>query len=66
MSALLFLVATLLSGHAKLVDYDQPTGDLERGDILVERGAPSTAACDHRGAITVTVGGVRYCVGGDY
>jgi len=62
MSALLFLVATLLGGHAHVVAYDEPTGDLVPGDIVIEHHLPNRSVCDDRGGRYV----LGFCVGEDF
>ena len=61
MSALLILILSLLGGRAHVVGHDAPTGDLRRGDVLVELNTP-VAECHDRGGIPL--GAV--CVGEDF
>ena len=66
MTHLLYLISVLLSGHAQVVEFDQPTGDLHHGDILVEYSVPSMSICDDRGGISMHIDGVLWCIGEDF
>lgn len=61
MSALIALAVAVLSGHAHIVDHDAPTGDLHRGDIVIELDTPA-AECLHRGGIPY----LTMCIGEDF
>jgi hypothetical protein len=66
MTHFLYLIGVLLSGHAHIVSYDQPTGDLQHGDVVVEVGVPTIDVCNHRGGIPMTIDGTIWCVGEDF
>ena len=53
MSALIGLIAALLSPQAHTVAYDEPTGPLQHGDVLIEYHVPTRAICDDRGGVYV-------------
>ena len=62
MSALIGLIAALLSPQAHTVANGEPTGPLSAGDILVEHHVPSRAICDDRGGVFV----FGWCYGEDF
>jgi hypothetical protein len=52
-SALIGLIAALLSPQAHVVANGEPTGPLSHGDILTEHHVPTRAICDDRGGTFV-------------
>ena len=66
MSALLILICGLWYGQPHVVNYGEPTGNLTPGEVLVERGVPTLAACDQAGGLSITVDGVIWCLDEDY
>ena len=62
MSALIGLIAALLAPTAHTVGYDEPTGPLTAGDVLIEHHVPTRAICDDRGGVYV----LGWCHGEDY
>lgn len=61
MSAFIILLAALLSGHAHVVAHDAPTGDLHRGDVVIELGT-TIDECNDRGGIPLGT----VCIGEDF
>ena len=56
MSAVIALLAALCAPHSVVVAYDQPTGDLAPGDVLIEHHVPTRAICDDRGGRLCSAG----------
>jgi len=61
MSALLLLLVSVLSGHAHIVEHDAPTGDLRRGDVLIELHTPPAQCLDRGGRPFLSM-----CIGEDF
>jgi len=60
-SELLILILSLLGGRAHVVEHGHPTGDLRRGDVIVELGTNTDECNDAGGTPLGTV-----CIGLDF